>query len=210
MQIYSNYDNFFVLLGFHYFVQIKLQYLNNKRIVVTGGPGTGKTSVIYKVEEAGHYCFHEIIRSMTLKAKEEGDPTTFISNPLAFVSDPYEFNKQLLTGRLEQYHKAKEIDNTIVFYDRALPDVLAYMDYFGQEYGEDFIFTCKSHRYDKIFVLPPWEDIYVSDNERLENFEEATQIHTLLDKAYRKLGYNVIEVPIGPVMERVQFILKNL
>ncbi|PCJ94991.1 MAG: ATPase [Flavobacteriaceae bacterium] len=184
--------------------------MNSKRIVITGGPGTGKTSIINKLEELGFYCFHEIIRSMTLKAKEEGNPDTFISNPLAFVTDPFEFNKQLLNGRLEQYKKGEEINAESIFYDRATPDVLAYMNHFNQPYGKDFMETCKSHRYDTIFLLPPWEAIYISDNERLESFEEALLIHNRLEKIYTDLGYTVIEVPIGKVSERIQFILEKI
>jgi broad-specificity NMP kinase len=39
--------------------------LKAKRIVITGGPGTGKTSVIAKLEDSNFYCYHEVIRSMT-------------------------------------------------------------------------------------------------------------------------------------------------
>jgi len=184
--------------------------LDSKRIVITGGPGTGKTSIIKKLEQSGFHCFHEIIRSMTLKAKQEGNPNTFISNPLAFVSDPFEFNKQLLSGRLEQYKMGNEIKAESIFYDRAIPDVLAYMSHFNQEYGEDFIEICKSHVYDKIFLLPPWKSIYVSDNERLESFEEALQIHDHLERTYQNLGYDVIEVPTGKVSERIHFILEKI
>ena len=36
-----------------------------KRIVITGGPGTGKTALVRELENRGYDCFHEIIREMT-------------------------------------------------------------------------------------------------------------------------------------------------
>jgi predicted ATPase len=33
--------------------------------------------------------------------------------------------------------------------------------------------ACREHTYSKIFILPPWEEIYISDHERYENFEQA-------------------------------------
>lgn len=184
--------------------------MTTKRIVITGGPGTGKTSVIKQLEQSGYHCFHEIIRSMTLKAKEEENSETFVSNPLAFVSDPLEFNKKLLLGRLEQHKEGNNTKQEIIFYDRGIPDVLAYMDYFKQEYKEDFKSICINNRYDHIFILPPWKEIYISDNERLENFEEAVQIDKHLEQTYKSLGYNTTIVPIGSVADRTQFILEKI
>ena len=61
----------------------------------------------------------------------------------------------------------------IVFFDRGIPDVLAYMDYFDQEYGPEFIDALESHRYDSIFLLPMWQEIYTSDSERFESYEDG-------------------------------------
>ena len=58
--------------------------------------------------------------------------------------------------------------------------------------------------------MPPWEEIYISDNERYENFEQALAIHNHLERTYKKLSYPIIEVPIGTVEERADFILNYL
>ncbi len=178
-------------------------------MVITGGPGTGKTSVVNLLETSGFYCFHEIVRAMTLDAKKKEDSKSFISNPLAFVKDPQLFNKQLLSARLDHFLKASELKEEIVFFDRGLPDVLAYMDYFNQSYTKKYIDVCKCHIYDTVFIFPPWEEIYVQDNERLESFKEALEIHRALEKTYLALGYDIIEVPFGTLSERLTFVLNH-
>ena len=184
--------------------------MNPKRIVITGGPGTGKTAVIDALEKKGYFCYQEIIREMTLEAKKEGKEKIQVVNPLLFVDDPMEFNKKILEGRLQQYKQASNLSEAIVFFDRGLPDVLAYMDYFAQKYGEDFAQVCKEHRYDTVFLLPPWEEIYVSDNERLETYEQAVQIHEHLEKTYSNYKYINVIVPKGTIDQRLQFIEEYL
>lgn len=187
----------------------KIIDLTKKRIVITGGPGTGKTSVILKLEEANFFCFHEVIRAMTKEAKENDNSTTFASNPIVSVSDPYKFNIQILNSRIQQFIDAASKKDDILFYDRGIPDVLAYMDYFNQSYNEDFVNSCKHHMYDCVFLLPPWKEIYISDNERYESYEQAQEIHHHLKDVYNRLGYDCIEVPFGSIKERLDFILKN-
>lgn len=184
--------------------------LTKYKIVITGGPSTGKTSIINKLEDDGFFCFPEFIRSITQEVKLSNDAMEITSNPIVSVDDPYDFNLQLLQGRIDQYQDPKASDKKISFYDRGIPDVLAYMDLFNQTYNETFINACKSYRYDQIFVLPPWEDIYISDEERYESFEEAKQIYHHLLNTYTKFGYNCIEVPFGNVKERSTFILEHV
>ncbi len=177
-----------------------------KRIVITGGPGTGKTAVIEELERSGYHCMHEIIRDMTLKAKAEEDAAP-ITNPLAFVADPLAFNEKLLEGRQAQFQKAATLKEDLVFFDRGLPDVIAYMDYFKQEYHNAFTRACQEMRYDMVVVLPPWRDIYRQDDGRLEAFEEAVDIHNQLVATYQQCNYEITTLPTGTVVERVSEML---
>lgn len=185
-------------------------HLGKNKVVITGAPGTGKTSIIKGLENKGFHCFHEIIRDMTSKAKEGGQSDVFISNPLVFVDDALQFNKDLLEGRTAHYRESLKTDVPISFFDRGIPDVLAYMDFFGQDYDEAFVKYIEDHRYDSVFIVPPWEEIYVSDNERLETYEEAKKIHHALMNTYSQYGYEPIEVPKDVVPERISFILETL
>lgn len=177
--------------------------LKPKIITITGGPGTGKTSVIKALMDSNHLCYDEISRQVTLKAREEGIDQLFLTNPLLF-------SEKLLEGRTHQFLQAKKEKESVVFLDRGIPDVLAYMDYIDDTYPKAFIEACETHKYDAVFMLPPWEAIFTSDSERYENFSQSKIIHQHLAKTYKKFGYKLLEVPFGTVAERVNFILQTL
>ncbi len=181
-----------------------------QNIVITGGPSTGKTSIINNLEEQGYFCFPEFIRSITKEAKQNDDSIEMVSNPIVSVSDPYNFNIQLLNGRIDQYKSTLADNLDIVFYDRGIPDVLAYMVFFNQTYDNTFIKACTDHVYEQIFLLPPWKQIYTSDSERYESFDQAQEIYHHLLEIYTNFGYNCIEVPLGTVAERSNFILDTI
>lgn len=177
--------------------------MKTRRIVITGGPGSGKTSLINYLAKEGHFVMHEISREVTLKAQKDGIDQLFLENPLLF-------SEKLLNGRLKQFHDGKSCSAPILFYDRGMPDVTAYMDFMNNKYPENFSETCLENRYDEIFVLPPWEAIYEQDNERYESFEQAEKLFQFLKNGYTKYGYKINEVPVGSIEERAEFILNKL
>jgi predicted ATPase len=61
-----------------------------------------------------------------------------------------------------------------------------------------------------VFVLPPWEQIYVNDEERDQNFAEAARVHDSLVAWYEACGYRVAAVPRVSVAERCNYILSEL
>lgn len=174
-----------------------------KRILITGGPGTGKTTIIETLKNQGFYCFDEISRAVTAEAQRQGIEQLFLDQPLAF-------SQKLLEGRTQQFNKAGSIDSSCVFYDRGLPDVLAYMDYIGDDYPDFFIEACKTHQYDLVFLLKPWRQIYTTDKERYESFDEALKINSFLEKTYTSFGYQLIEIPEESPENRAKFLLDYL
>ncbi len=177
--------------------------MKTKRIVITGGPGSGKTSLIDHLKSLGHDVLPEISREIILQAQQEGIEQLFLEQPLLF-------SERLLEGRLQQFMQGEGFTNKPLFYDRGIPDVPAYMHYLGTPYPTHFDTTCKIHRYDAVFLLPPWEAIYEQDNERYESYEQAEKLFHYLHKAYEGYGYTVDHVPTGSLEYRSEHILHKL
>ena len=177
--------------------------MNTKKVIITGAPGTGKSTLINSLIEKDYYCFEEISRALILDAQKQGIEQLFLANPL-------KFSELLLKGRQEQFESANHSEANLIFFDRGIPDILAYLDYAKIEYPNHFIDVCKSSKYDVVFILNPWEAIYKSDNERYENFNQAQEVHKHLVNTYNSYGYNLIKVPFSTPSSRIDFILNHL
>ena len=177
--------------------------MNKEIVVLIGGPSSGKTTLIEALKEKGHTCYPEVSREVIKEAQEQGITQLFLEKPLLF-------SELLLEGRKKQFRAAQNETASIVFLDRGIPDVLAYMHYIGDSYPAFFDEACKDHKYNSIFVLPPWKEIYVSDAERYENYEQAVLIHEHLMETYKKYGYSIIEVPKDSIENRIDFIMNYL
>jgi predicted ATPase len=79
------------------------------------------------------------------------------------------------------------------------------------ELPEKYVHALSEYNYNEIvFLTPPWEEIFINDNERKENFEQACDIHQFITETYSNLGYKTIEIPKLKIKERVDFILEKI
>jgi len=145
----------------------------------------------------------EVSREVTLQAQKDGVNQLFLTKPLLF-------SEKLLEGREKQYLEAEKLKTDIVFFDRGIPSVHAYMKYFKTDFPSIFLEKSKQYKYTKVFEFLPWKNIYTSDNERYETFEESVAISTFIKEAYISLGYEIINVPFLTLKDRCNFILENL
>lgn len=177
--------------------------MEKKLVVITGGPGSGKTTLIQKLAEKGYKCYPEISREVTLEARKNGIEQLFLEKPLLF-------SELLLEGRKKQHQNALTETHPLIFLDRGIPDVPAYMHYIGDSYPAFFDEACRAHKYHKVFFMPPWEKIFIPDEARYENYEQAKLIGGHLVETYKKYGYDIIEVPKDTPDNRILFILEQL
>ena len=174
-----------------------------QKIVLIGGPGTGKSSILNELIARGFHCMPEVSREVILEAQKKGIEQLFLTEPLLF-------SKMLFEGREKQYAKAVQSKADWVFFDRGLPDVFAYLDYSKDPYPGYFQEKSEQYKYNHVFAFAPWKKIYASDNERYESYEESVVIDQYIRQAYKGLGYKIIQVPFGSVKERCDFIINWL
>lgn len=171
-----------------------------RRVVITGGPATGKTSLIQALNKIGNQTFPEVARQIIKEQLE-------IKSKLVPWDDVSGFSKLVLEEQLNHFNSAT---NKLNFYDRGIPDLIGYLNHGNQPIFDKLNDYSTSHQYNTVFILPPWEEIYETDNERRESFEDAVLIYEALKSAYSNAGYDFIIVPKLKMEERLKFILDKL
>lgn len=170
--------------------------------VITGGPGFGKTMLVEALRGMGHLCSGEFARELIVSQQETGGEILPWKNPRLF-------QQTILNKRKDFFDSVPE--GTIAFADRAIPDQLAFARHKGFGAPKVLVSAASECRYaSKVFVTPPWPEIYVNDPIRTETFDEALQIHRVVVETYRNLNYQIIELPLVPISERVKYLLENL
>lgn len=154
--------------------------------------------MVARLQDLGHPVLHEISRDIITQegTKLGGD-------------DPWrnllEFSEVIWKLRSEQHREAANYTRD-VFFDRSLLDTLSYLQA-GDKPIPDWMDPTPFPYHYKVFIFPPWEAIYRTDDARWEPFETVVQVHESLVSTYTSLGYELIEVPRKSVGERVEFIL---
>ncbi|RZJ92379.1 MAG: ATPase, partial [Brevundimonas sp.] len=62
----------------------------------------------------------------------------------------------------------------------------------------------------KVFIAPPWPEIFGRDAERRQDFDEAKRTFDAMAAVYPTYGYQLVEMPKATVAERVAFVLDHL
>jgi predicted ATPase len=172
-----------------------------QRIVFTGGPGAGKTTLLDALAARGHPYVPESARAIIRDRKARG---------LSARPPPREFARQALRLDIERYRSVLPGSGR-AFFDRAIPDALGLLDDLGLLSAEELARHLAAYPYfPKVFVLPPWRQIYRQDEERDQSFAESVRVHDRLRQWYERCGYELVSVPCATVEERCEFVLDAL
>jgi len=174
----------------------------NHLYVLTGGPATGKTSVLNRLREKGFRCVDEVARRIIRQEMEQG------GNALPW-GDRSAYTSRMLSASIESYKEYQDSDQ-ICFFDRGIPDTYGYSCLIGLKERDEIRRQALRYPYNKkVFLFPPWQEIYETDTERKQDFREAKETYHVLKEAYEELGYTIIELPLTTIEKRVEFILEH-
>jgi predicted ATPase len=170
-------------------------------VVISGCSGGGKSALLAELGRRGHAVVEEPGRRI-VKEELKGD-----GSALPWV-DEAAFARRAVAMALADRASAGVLDGW-VFFDRGLVDAAAGLQHLT---GEQVLKALgQSHRYHRrVFLAPPWQEIYVTDRERRHSLDAALAEYSRLLEAYPSLGYEVFVLPRMGVVGRADFVLNTL
>ena len=118
---------------------------------------------------------------------------------------------ELMLARSIQSFLEHSPASRVTFADRGIPDTLCYARLIGVANHEAIQRACERYRYaPRVFIAPPWREIYETDSERTQDFDEAVRTYDVMFQVYEECGYELIELPRVSPGERAEFVLEQV
>jgi len=174
----------------------------NKFYIITGGPGAGKTTLLETLKLEGYEVIPEAARDIiNTQGKRGGEGVPWKDNRL--------YTELMLRRSIEDYQFAKAGQSTQpVFFDRGIPDSLCHWVMSGNPVTKEMEDAVVKYRYENmVFILPPWKEIYCTDEARKQNWQDAESTYYKMMEIYKKYGYELIIIPKDTPENRKRFIL---
>lgn len=167
---------------------------------ISGGPCTGKTSVINEIREMGYNTFPEAARELSRTDERFKGKNIKDIDLRLFQNEIFNLQKkwtESLIGRKGNF-----------FFDRGFGDSLAYFRMAGLNLPEDFFYYAGKFRNSPVFILEPLE-FYKKDSLRRETHAEQKMIHEKIISSYEELNHPITFVPVMNRDKRAEFIIQK-
>lgn len=167
----------------------------NLRIVLTGGPCCGKTTLLEDLGLIGLEVVPEAAR-MIIEREQQKD-----TDLLPWMNN-YAFQREVIKLQLELENS---FDSRITFCDRGIFDTPAFCGC-AKVRTPEIVGKIASSRYDLI-VIPELLPNFINDGSRKETPQQAREIHNAIVWSYKRAGYNPRILPVMPKQNRASYLI---
>jgi predicted ATPase len=173
--------------------------------VLTGAPGAGKTAILRLLEANGYPVVEEAATDVIALSHALGN-----AEPWQYP----EFIDKVLVLQRQRQESVRETGGTTVFFDRSPACTLALSRYLG--------FTASrllSTEVSRVIAEGTYEHLafFVRNQGFIEptparriSLQDSLAFERLHEQVYRELGFQLIEVPAGPLADRVALIRQTV
>ncbi len=165
-------------------------------VMISGCSGGGKSTLLSELARREYAVVAE--PALRVVAEErEGD-----GRALPWV-DAAAFSQRALAMSIADHQAARGL----TFFDRGVVDAGVAITARGGKLPTDAL---AHYRYDQVFLVPSWPEIYEVNDDRRHSLEKALRDYKRVRAAYLHAGYDPIILPRDSVEARADFILTNL
>lgn len=175
---------------------------SDRLVVLSGCSGGGKSALLAELRVRGHTVFPEPGRQVV---KEE----VLTGGEALPWRDVARFAERCIARAAYFFNIADATDGP-VFFDRGIIDAVTALERTGHPTAPAAE-AARRYRYGRrVFLVPPWRELFAADPERRHGFEAAVAEYEALAESYPRHGYEVVVIPKVAVAARADFVLAAL
>lgn len=175
--------------------------MSERFVLLSGCSGGGKSTLLEELRLRGHHVVEEPGRRIVQQELERG------GDALPWI-DAAAFARRAIQLALSDRELVRN-QRGWVFFDRGLIDAVSALEEVTGE-GPLALFGAQYRYHEKVFLAPPWPEIYQRDRDRRHDFDAGVAEFERLEQVYPALGYEVMMLPKAGVKERADFVLAEL
>ncbi|PWB84430.1 MAG: ATPase [Methylocystaceae bacterium] len=169
-------------------------------VVISGCSGGGKSTLLNELKRRGYEVIEEPGRRIIA---EELDG----SGHAAPWVDLAAFAERAVEMSLRDRDRAESMPG-VVFFDRGLIDAAAALEHAT---GKPILKAYSKERYNpRVFMTPPWPEIYANDADRRHGLQEAIEEYERLLVVFTSLDYVIEVLPKIGVAQRADIVIEGL
>ncbi|MDP9319457.1 MAG: AAA family ATPase [Actinomycetota bacterium] len=172
-----------------------------KRYILTGTPGSGKTSILRRLQALGYDVVNEAATDVIARRQADGDPEPWMQE--SFIDD-------IVATQRRRQQRAAQAQGTVQVYDRS-PICTAALS----TYTDRPVSRALSEEIDRIIREQVYQPtVFFVRNlgfcqptaARRITFEDSLRFERIHEETYRAFAYVLVDVPAATLSERAEAI----